>query len=487
MEKRVSKLSLSQRTDLAEKITARIAEKASADSDRRQLKAWFTTDDGVVVNDADLRSHVSDRLAASVIPRRFVHVDDLPRTSAGKIDRSATTKMSETKQDVAVKRIVAANPLLDSLREIWSEVLGTRDLSTDDNFFLVGGDSMALIKLVALCQEAGLTVTPAMVHEHPTIALLSAAVREDTAVASAALEAGDVAESDKSVAPAKKVVSEEYRRLVTGGNVKGPIRLSAYSDKPALFLLPPKGNKLDEFWQLVREMSEYTCFSPFIMEDNITKRRTVEELVPKFLAQIRSVQPIGPYRLLGFCDGAYVAWEIARLLTDRGEDVHFLGNIDTPNPDSLKPMPESVVQKLRRRVRSIKTKSVPAFTSRLLQITYDWIGRRIKQSISGERHLVRGGSRMSWLYRPKPYVGHVTLFRLPRTSAPAMITDAAYGWGELAKAGLDVVTIQGSRFTEDDYFLSGSNAAILAQQIESAIQLREAGIQHDVDQSKRQP
>ena len=59
---------------------------------------------------------------------------------------------------------------------------------------------------------------------------------------------------------------------------------------------------------------------------------TVEEMARDQLARLRAFQPHGPYCLSGYCNGALVAFEMARLLAGEGESVPLLALIDGPAP-----------------------------------------------------------------------------------------------------------------------------------------------------------
>jgi len=64
---------------------------------------------------------------------------------------------------------------------------------------------------------------------------------------------------------------------------------------------------------------------------------TVEMLATRYVKVIRNVQPHGPYRLGGWSGGGIVAYETARQLLDEGQQVEFLGLIDSGHPDSVAP------------------------------------------------------------------------------------------------------------------------------------------------------
>lgn len=68
---------------------------------------------------------------------------------------------------------------------------------------------------------------------------------------------------------------------------------------------------------------------------------SVEEMSRDYVDQIRAVQPAGPYRLAGWCFGGRMAYEMACLLTELGEQVDLLVLMDSyPPPPG--PVPDDV-------------------------------------------------------------------------------------------------------------------------------------------------
>ena len=59
------------------------------------------------------------------------------------------------------------------------------------------------------------------------------------------------------------------------------------------------------------------------------KRRVIDEMADAYVESIRAVQPRGPYALAGHSLGGVVAYEMARRLVARGEEVEWLGMIDS--------------------------------------------------------------------------------------------------------------------------------------------------------------
>ncbi|WP_293010496.1 non-ribosomal peptide synthetase [Mycobacterium sp.] len=97
------------------------------------------------------------------------------------------------------QRSAETEQMLIGLLEDLLEITG---VDAQDNFFALGGDSIISIKWSAQATERGLTLTPAMVFEHMTIAELATAV--DTA-------------ADQSIAEAKPAAEQEYAPMSASG------------------------------------------------------------------------------------------------------------------------------------------------------------------------------------------------------------------------------------------------------------------------------
>ena len=134
----------------------------------------------------ELRAHLSELLPSSLVPRAFVPVDRIPLTANGKVDTAALPA-----PDTAAARTgPAAAPRSDLegvLAGIWREVLGLDEVGIHDNFFDLGGHSLALATVHGRLTEA-LGRRPPMVtlYQHPTIAALATALATADGTAAAA-------------------------------------------------------------------------------------------------------------------------------------------------------------------------------------------------------------------------------------------------------------------------------------------------------------
>ncbi|HYC27474.1 MAG TPA: amino acid adenylation domain-containing protein, partial [Chitinophagaceae bacterium] len=103
----------------------------------KSLAAWYVADTEI----QDLRSFLSQKLPAYMVPAYFTRLKALPLTANGKLDKKALP-------DPAVTPVIQAAPTGEAekkLLQIWSEVLGHNSISIHSNFFDIGGDSLKLL------------------------------------------------------------------------------------------------------------------------------------------------------------------------------------------------------------------------------------------------------------------------------------------------------------------------------------------------------
>ena len=98
---------------------------------------------GVDFNGA-LHTYMKENLPAYMIPSQVVAVNEYPLLSNGKIDYRALLQVQPNNKIVAPQ-----NKIEDQLLAIWKEILGDQPISTDNNFYQLGGTSLALIRLMA--------------------------------------------------------------------------------------------------------------------------------------------------------------------------------------------------------------------------------------------------------------------------------------------------------------------------------------------------
>ncbi|HEY4455078.1 MAG TPA: amino acid adenylation domain-containing protein [Pseudonocardiaceae bacterium] len=122
-----------------------------------------------------LREHCAARLPEYLVPGAVVLLDSFPLTPNGKLDFRALPTPSRAG---AARYRAPETPVEIALAEIWQQVLGVPRVGLDDNFFALGGDSILGIQVMSRAAQAGLSLTPKLLFQYPTVGELAPATRE---------------------------------------------------------------------------------------------------------------------------------------------------------------------------------------------------------------------------------------------------------------------------------------------------------------------
>jgi amino acid adenylation domain-containing protein len=135
----------------------------------------------------ELRQFLRSRLPEAMIPSVFVWLDAFPTTPNGKINRQALPAPDLSHQETASVNAPPQTPIERRVAQVWSEVLGIREIGVDDNFFDLGGHSLRATQVISrIRQTFELDLPLRTLFECPTIASFATAI--ETAQATAELE-----------------------------------------------------------------------------------------------------------------------------------------------------------------------------------------------------------------------------------------------------------------------------------------------------------
>ncbi|MFL6244443.1 MAG: amino acid adenylation domain-containing protein [Thermoanaerobaculia bacterium] len=126
----------------------------------------------------DVRTHLARALPPHMVPAFVVRIDEVPRTTAGKIDRAALPPPA-----ASAVRIAPRNDIERIVAEAWREVLHLDDVHVDETFFDAGGDSLKAILLAGRLRRAGYPLDVAELLRLQTIAAIAASVKKAPAIA----------------------------------------------------------------------------------------------------------------------------------------------------------------------------------------------------------------------------------------------------------------------------------------------------------------
>ena len=153
----------------------------------------------------ELRDFLSDRLPEYMIPTVFIALDELPLTPNGKIDHRALPSPDTVKAESETVFVAPRNRVEEILAGSWSQVLDVERVGIDDNFFVLGGDSIRSVQVLSKAQERGLEVTLQQLFKYQTIRKLAEHLSTSPAVAEVAPHIaafGMISEEDRRKMPA---------------------------------------------------------------------------------------------------------------------------------------------------------------------------------------------------------------------------------------------------------------------------------------------
>ncbi len=407
--------------------------------DRRLIAYVIASDPSSPPEPAGLRREAALRLPEHMVPAAIVPVDTFPLLPNGKIDYAALPRPEQHAGGGGGAADRPRDALEMQLATLWERVLHTRPIGIHDNFFELGGHSLlaaTLLSEVAAAFEHHLPLVT--LFRAPTVASLARVLRE---------------EGWASPAPTLVPLQPDGPRapfvLVhrAGGHllVYRSLVLAMPAEQPVWGIQAPGHERMQPVYTSVPAMAAHY----------------VEELVRRW--------PEGPYHLGGSSFGGIVAFEMARLLRERGAAMGRLVLFDTYPPDQVQRLAHPPLwyrlsrfgRRMARRAEELSTRSNAERAAALLRrarMLVKWLGAKRSAVTPGPggrpsapgtpRHdpVVAAFYRAAAEHRMQPYPGRVTLFVAANTVRPPFIP-ADLGWSRWALGGVDVHHVPGTHLS----------------------------------------
>jgi thioesterase domain-containing protein len=228
--------------------------------------------------------------ARGSIANSSTHRRDICRPARETTDiGSSTSTRAKSPFDLVEGRLV----------EIWQKILKTSPIDVDDDFFMLGGNSLLAIKLVADVNRAfGKTLPVSSLFREPTIRSMARRLN------------------------GQLVCKSSFVPLVTTGT------------KPPLFVAANVRELRDLSRALGSDQPFYQMDVYALQEERLIAGSplltTVQDIASHFVHEILEIQHVGPYFLAGQCSGGIVVLEIAWQLQRKGHEIGALMQFDTP-------------------------------------------------------------------------------------------------------------------------------------------------------------
>jgi len=141
----------------------------------QRLVAYVTLPQDAPFSVSDLRHFVRMRLPEYMVPMAVMRLDDFARTATGKIDRKVLPVPDATSTASSAPFLAPGSALEQQLADIWKNELKLATVGVDDNFFDIGGHSLALVRVHQALQKALAREIPITeLFQYPTIRSLAA-------------------------------------------------------------------------------------------------------------------------------------------------------------------------------------------------------------------------------------------------------------------------------------------------------------------------
>ncbi|UQA91324.1 amino acid adenylation domain-containing protein [Streptomyces halobius] len=249
-----------------------------------------------------IRDDLINYLPDYMLPNKVVVLDALPQTANGKIDTKKLATLDQITKGLESRAFVPPRTGTEqALAEMWAAALKYEPVSTEDNFFESGGNSLTAVTLVnRISRRFGTRLPVQVLFEAPTVGQLARRIDGNG--------------------------TEETSRL---------IRLHAKGFESPVFCWPGLGGYPMNL-QLLASRVDIDRPIYGIQAHGLNAGEepfpTIRDMAAADLAEIRRIQPEGPYTLWGYSFGARVAFEAAWQLEQVGEKVANLFLICPGNP-----------------------------------------------------------------------------------------------------------------------------------------------------------
>jgi len=284
---------------------------ARKDEGDKHLVAYLTAREGRELIVDELRGFLQQKLPDHMVPSVLVPLESMPLTPIGKVDRRALPSTNGFKPNSAKEFAAPGDELELKLARIWEKVLGIDSIGVNDNFFELGGHSMLAVRVFAQIEKLfGKNLPLATLFSAPTVKQLARALRD---------EGWQMAWSSLV--------------MIQGGN-----------QRPPFFCVHAAGGNVLEYRDLAEAIGPDQPFYGLQAKGLDGKQEphtTIKQMATHYIAEMRDLQPEGPYLIGGRSSGGTIAFEMACQLSAAGQEVALLALLDTYPAGYFKLLPGS--------------------------------------------------------------------------------------------------------------------------------------------------
>jgi amino acid adenylation domain-containing protein len=406
----------------------------------KRLVAYLVIDRAADATEIDWRSFLRSKLPDYLIPAAFVTIESLPLTANGKVDRRALPVPDIDLQAAIDKFVAPRNEVELQLTKIWERVLGVQPIGIRSNFFELGGHSLMAVKLFNEIEKS-----------FGKVILLTTLFHAQTIEALAQILAPNKPDREwhslVEMKPGSPTKTPLFCMHAIWGNILFYRNFTKYieADRP-VYGLQSKG--LDG--------QQPPCTS-------------IPEMAANYIREMQTIQPQGPYLLLGYSLGGLIAFEIAQQLQAQGQEIQLLALVD-PTTQNLPIADEdrggAAPTMLTKNIAHLRKLLNLSFKYKLLYIweRLYWnltIGHLSFFYITYLKYIKRSANELRLLdvywanyptqysYIPQQYPGKIVFFKSDDPGGGDK-NDCELQWVTIAQKGIDVESVPGSHLSMMD-------------------------------------
>ncbi|WP_231427173.1 amino acid adenylation domain-containing protein [Pedobacter sp. Leaf250] len=246
-----------------------------------------------------LKDDLAKLLPSYMLPHYIVVLEAFPITSNGKVDRALLPKPIFNPTEKSIKANGTLTPAEELLKEIWSTCLVKEDINITDDFFELGGNSLiAVSMMLALEKKIGFRMPLTTLLKYATI---------ETLAQQLSFEVND--KKSQTIIPIR-----------TGG------------DKNPVYLIHGSGLNVLLFKSIIASLNEdqpiYGVQAIGLDHDEQVPD-SIEQIAARYIEELLLSNPNGPYNIVGYSLGGFIAFEMAKQLKVLGKEINLLGVVDT--------------------------------------------------------------------------------------------------------------------------------------------------------------
>ncbi|WP_050507433.1 non-ribosomal peptide synthetase [Pseudomonas syringae] len=248
-----------------------------------------------------LRSELQRDLPDYMVPAQILVLSEFPLNANGKLDRNALPEPEFKGREFIAPR----NGLERALAAIWQEVLQVEQVGVTDNFFELGGDSLRILKVlskVRASDDLNIELKLRDMISKPTIAELSGFAIQD-------------------------LQNLDPLLLLNSRSIAAPPLFCLHAGFGTVFDYEPVARCFEG------QRSVYGLQCRMLL-DRDWEDESLAAMAIDYAQYIRQKQADGPYHLLGWSLGGTLAVLVAQELESQGQQVDFLGLVDSFMPGS---------------------------------------------------------------------------------------------------------------------------------------------------------